>query len=292
MNINEIENQMINLITEDKLTTEILKGLLLDDNYVISFIGDPYFIEKFEEIFEILASDVDNDGKITINDLQTTLQRSLEYLESVYENIELLLLSYNAKVGVRLVENILIIMTEILGKKITLSIDKIKIILFKTMVYFLIEILPRGSNRDYRYETQIILIQMISRLLNSLVSMHLLSITVIKINNLIPDVNGFFSFCFCGKKSIPKSLIAIHQRRLQQKLIFDARLIGSKIAQKKKILQLQKEIDTLKNNDTKSEEQEPLDLTIINGENTCLNIEESEESGESGESLNNLPLNE
>lgn len=285
MNINEIESQMVNLIIEDKLTSETLKGLLLDDDSVVGLIGDPYFIEKLEEIFEILTSDVDGDGKITINDLQTTLQRSLEDLEAVFSNIELLLLSDNAKVGIRLVENILIIVSGIMSKKITWSADKIQMVLFKVMVYFLVEILPKGSRRDYRPETRILLIQMVTKLLNSLVSMHVLSVTVAKINNLIPEIKSFFSCC--GKKSASAVIVQTQQRRLQQKLIADARLVGSKIAQKKQIIQLQKEISILKNNDDVSgEEKESIDPNVIGGENVSSDERESEES------LNDLPLNE
>jgi hypothetical protein len=281
MNINEIESQMINLITEDKLTSDTIKGLLLDDESVIGLIGDPYFIEKLEEIFEILTSDVDGDGKITINDLQTTLQRSLEDLETVFGDIELLLLSDNAKVGVRLVENILIVVSGIMTRKITWSVDKTRLILFKVLIYFLIEILPKGSNRNYRPETQIILIQIITKLLNSLMSMHLLSVTMNKINNLIPTVKNCFTSCCGDNKSSSKAIVQIQQRRLQQKLIADARLVGSKIAQKKKIIELQKEINVLKNNNSESGEEESINQNVINSTDVSSN-----------DTLNNLPFNE
>ena len=193
----EIVQQLTNLSESKNFTVKELTASLMFSHETNFFTQNPQLIKHLNDVFDIVLSDMDGDGKLTAMDLKMTLEQVGDDIQSVFTDFTNVMMAPNNKIGLRLIKSLALVIYELPGS-LSFSNEHLEIVYLKLFIWAMAIHIPRKNGIELNSTILGMLVKLLLFIFQKYQSLQVIKQATDEINDVI---NKTFSWLCCCKSN-------------------------------------------------------------------------------------------
>ena len=226
----QLERELNALLESHDFTTEKVLSMVGVSTRNAFFGRNKESLHHMEQVASILFADIDGDGKLTVNDIKQTMKAVGSDLKDHFLSVRSLATDNDHKVGVRLLENVLLLIRTMDDKSINYDSTQMELLAFKTLIWAFLYEIPAKNNFRISKDVSRAILRLLILLFQYYQSIDAVRAVNSKIEKYINTKLSWCCPCLGKKKATVKPGATENATRKFQKAVVSARVSKKKDA--------------------------------------------------------------